>query len=248
MKELLEVMDKLLSPEGCPWDREQTHESLTRYMIEETYETIDAIKENDMDKLREELGDLLLQVVFHSKLAENKSFFTFDDVVKTVTEKMISRHPHVFSNMNLSTSDDVMQNWEEFKKKEGKKTTLEGIPNTLPALMRAEKMQTKASRVGFDWPDVNGAVEKVIEEAKELSQANNEDEIIEETGDLLFAVVNIARMKNVDPEKALQRCNDKFLRRFNYIEQKIKANGNSLTDATLQDMDFLWDEAKTNGL
>lgn len=248
LEELMEIMDRLLGPGGCPWDREQTHESLIRYLIEESYEVIEAIKLGDKEKLREELGDLLLQVVFHAALAEREGTFDFAAVARTVSRKMVDRHPHVFGTMDLKTSDDVMDNWEGFKKKEGKKYLLEGIPIMLPALMRAEKMQEKAARVGFDWPDVDGAVDKFKEEVDELSEASNSDELKEEMGDVFFALVNVARIKNIEPEEALQASNDKFARRFNYIEKQIKDAGKEFNDLTLPEMDKIWDEAKAKGL
>ena len=247
MEGLLKVMDKLLSPQGCPWDREQTHESLVRYLIEESYEVIEAIKEKNMEKLQEELGDVLLQVVFHAALAQREGYFTFADVARTVQEKMIRRHPHVFADMNLKTSDDVMDHWEGFKKKEGKTRVLEGIPVMLPALLRAEKLQYKASRVGFDWPEIQGALDKLKEEMEELAQAQG-PEVEEEIGDLLFALVNVARMKGVEPEQALQKSNDKFVRRFNYIEDALKAIGRTWDEVSLEEMDSYWDEAKDKGL
>lgn len=246
--ELIEIMDRLLGPGGCPWDREQTHETLVRYLIEESYEVIEAIKEGDMNKLKEELGDLLLQVVFHCALAENEGQFTFADVAQAVSRKMVKRHPHVFGDMNLKTSGEVMDNWEGFKEKEGKKRVLEGIPVMLPALMRAMKVQEKAARVGFDWPEVKGAVEKFKEEVDELSRAVDEAEIKEEIGDIFFALVNVARMKNVDPEEALQACNDKFTRRFNYIEEQLKKRGKKFADMTLEELDRMWEQAKDSGI
>jgi tetrapyrrole methylase family protein/MazG family protein len=248
IERLIEVMDRLLGPGGCPWDREQSHESLKRYLIEESYEVIEAIDEKDMKKLQEELGDLLLQVVFHSALAEREGYFDFADVVDTVKEKMINRHPHVFGTMELNSSDDVLNKWEGFKKKEGKKNLLEGIPRILPALMRAMKMQEKAARVGFDWPEIEGALEKVREEAEELCMASNPDEVKEEMGDLFFALVNISRMKNVEPEEALQACNDKFARRLLYIEEKLKKEKQQFEDLELAELDRIWEEAKTKGL
>lgn len=246
--DLLNVMDRLLAPDGCPWDREQTHESLIRYLVEESYEVIDAINGQDMNKLREELGDLLLQVVFHSALARREGYFDFAAVAKTVEKKMIDRHPHVFGDMNLKTSDDVMDNWEDFKKKEGKKSLLEGIPKSLPALLRAVSMQEKAARVGFDWPTVEGALDKFKEEVDEFCQAESNSEMLEEMGDIFFALVNVARLKNIEPEQALQACNDKFARRFNYIEEKVKKAGRRLKELSLEEMDLFWDEAKTQGL
>lgn len=248
MDELMEVMDRLLAPGGCPWDREQTHESLIRYLIEESYEVIDAIKGGDMNKLREELGDLLLQVVFHAALAQREGHFDFAGVADTVRRKMIDRHPHVFASLDLKTSEDVLDNWENFKKKEGKKHLLEGIPVSLPALLRAVKMQEKAARVGFDWPTVDGALEKFKEEADELSRAGSSTEIKEEMGDLFFALVNVARLKNVEPEEALQDCNDKFTRRFNYIEEQVRLSNRKFADLSLEELDYFWEEAKTKGL
>ncbi|NLB87989.1 MAG: nucleoside triphosphate pyrophosphohydrolase [Syntrophomonadaceae bacterium] len=248
MQELLDVMDKLLGEDGCPWDREQTHESLIRYLIEESYEVIEAIQEGDMNKLKEELGDLLLQVVFHAALAEREGHFNFEDVADTVTKKMIQRHPHVFGKMDLKTSDDVMDKWEGFKKQEGKKFLLDGIPKGMPALLRALKMQEKAARVGFDWPDVKGAIDKFKEEVEELKDASSDEQLKEEMGDMFFALVNIARLKNIDPEEALQLSNNKFARRFNYIEQEIKNNNKDFSDYNLTALDAIWDEAKSKGL
>jgi len=246
IEELIEIMERLLAPDGCPWDREQTHQSLQRYLIEECYEVIDAIQENNMDKLKEELGDVLLQVVFHAALASREGNFDFADVADTVKDKMVERHPHVFGSLQLKTSHDVLDRWEGFKKE--KKYILEGIPSMLPALMRAEKVQEKAARVGFDWPDVTGALEKVKEEMDELAQANNQQEIEEEMGDLLFAMVNVARFKGVEPEAALQACNDKFARRFNYIEDRVRLQGKKFNQLSLEELDLLWDEAKGRGL
>lgn len=249
--ELVQTMKTLLSPEGCPWDREQTHDSLTRYLIEEAYEVIEAIDEGDMDKLREELGDLLLQVVFHAALADQVGNFDLDDVASTVNHKMISRHPHVFGKMEINTSEEVMQNWEGFKREEGKKSILEGIPRMLPALLRAYKLQEKAQRVGFDWPQISGAVEKLQEEIDEYvvaAQTQDPDQIEDEMGDILFAVVNIARMSGVEPEQALQRSNAKFTRRFQHIEERLREQGELLEEAGLERMDRLWDEAKQQGL
>lgn len=249
--ELVQTMKTLLSPEGCPWDREQTHDSLTRYLIEETYEVIEAIGEGEMDKLQEELGDLLLQVVFHAALAERDGHFNLDDVADTVNQKMISRHPHVFGKMEINTSDEVMQNWEGFKREEGKKSILEGVPRILPALLRAYKLQEKAQRVGFDWPQISGALEKLQEEIEEYaiaSQNHDPDQIEDEMGDILFAAVNIARMSGVEPEQALQRSNDKFTRRFQHIEKRLREEGSVLEEAGLERMDALWDDAKGQGL
>lgn len=248
LDELIGIMDQLLGEGGCPWDREQTHESLIRFLIEETYEVIEAINQKDMNEMANELGDLLLQIVFHAALAEREGGFTFADVAKTVSSKMVDRHPHVFGSMQLNTADDVLNNWEGFKKKEGKKYLLDGIPNGLPALLRAEKMQEKAARVGFDWPDVQGALDKFKEEVDELVAADNTVDKIEEMGDVLFALVNVARLQGIEPEQALQAANDKFHRRFHYIEKKIEANGQEIQDFDLNGLDQIWEEAKIKGL
>ncbi len=248
LDELLEIQNRLLAPGGCPWDREQTHTSLVRYLIEETYEVIEAINEGDMYKLREELGDLLLQIVFHAALAQARGDFDFADLTRTVSKKMVDRHPHVFGSMQLKTSEDVLDNWEDFKRQEGKKYLLGGIPKGLPALLRAEKIQEKLNRVGYDWPDVGGALDKLQEEVQELLQAHQQDEITEEMGDVLFALVNVARFKQVEAEQALQHSNDKVTRRFNYIEQRVTESGRSFNELTLEEMDAIWDEAKARGL
>lgn len=248
LEELVAVMDRLLAKDGCPWDREQTHKSLVRYLLEETYEVIEAINEGNMNKLKEELGDLLLQVVFHAALAEREGRFTFADVAETVRRKMIFRHPHVFGEMNLQTADDVMENWEKFKAQEGKKYLLEGIPAIMPALMRAVKMQEKAAQVGFDWPNVDGAIDKLKEEIDEVKEAVNREQLQEEIGDMLFAMVNIARMFNIEPEEALQGSNEKFARRFNYIEEQVKSSGKEFSEYSLAELDMIWDRAKDQGL
>lgn len=248
LEELIAIMDQLLGEGGCPWDREQTHESLVRFLIEETYEVIETINQQNMDEMANELGDLLLQIVFHAALAEREGAFSFADVARTVSKKMVDRHPHVFGSMQLETADDVLDKWEGFKKKEGKRYLLEGIPKGLPALLRAEKMQEKAARVGFDWPDVQGAVLKFKEEVDELVAAEKTEDQIEEMGDLLFALVNVARIQGIEPEQALQAANDKFQRRFHYIEKKIEAAGREFQDFDLESLDEIWEEAKTRGL
>jgi len=194
------------------------------------------------------LGDLLLQVVFHAALAEERGDFDFAGLTRSVSEKMICRHPHVFGDMQLKTSEDVLDNWETFKRREGKKYLLDGIPNALPALMRAEKIQEKLSRVGYDWPDISGARDKLQEELKELDEAADQDAVREEIGDVLFAIVNIARFRKVEVEQALQATNDKVIRRFNYVEEAVKRKGQRLEQLTLEEMDAIWDEAKGQGL
>ena len=248
LEELIAIMDQLLGEGGCPWDREQTHESLVRFLIEETYEVIEAINQQDMNEMANEMGDLLLQIVFHAALAEREGAFSFADVARTVSKKMVDRHPHVFGSMQLETAEDVLDNWEGFKKKEGKKYLLEGIPKGLPALLRAEKMQEKAARVGFDWPDVQGAVLKFKEEVDELVAAQKTEDKIEEMGDVFFSLVNVARLQGIEPEQALQAANDKFQRRFHYIEKKLEATGSKFQDFDLESLDEIWEEAKSSGL
>lgn len=246
--ELLEVMERLLAPDGCPWDREQTHESLIRYMVEESYEVIETIEDRQMDKMKEELGDLLLQIVFHAALAQREGYFNFDEVARLEAQKMIDRHPHVFGDSRrLNSGEEVMEVWEGNKRREGRKTLLEGIPRSLPALLRAQKLQEKAARVGFDWPTADGALDKLQEECQELLNVRNADELEDELGDILFALVNLARFKQVEAESALQRSNRKFIRRFEYIEQQTAAAGRTLETMSLAEMDALWNEAKALG-
>lgn len=249
---LVDAMERLLAPDGCPWDREQTHVSLRPYLIEEAYEVVEAIDEKDMDKLEEELGDLLLQVVFHAALARKHAYFDINDVILKVTQKMIHRHPHVFGEEKVRSSQEVLANWERIKRREGearkkRNSYMEGIPRSLPALLRAAKVQAKASRLGFDWPDVEGAWEKIAEEVEELRQARlrgDREAMAEEIGDLLFAVVNVARFLKIDAEAALTNTVDKFVERFRYMEKRGAEVGKDLGDMSLEEMDALWDEAK----
>jgi tetrapyrrole methylase family protein/MazG family protein len=246
---LVTVMDTLLSPGGCPWDREQTHASLRAYLIEETYEVIEALDEGDMEKFADELGDLLLQIVFHAELAKQSEYFNINDVILKITQKMIRRHPHVFGEVQVESAGEVLVNWEEIKRQEAKerKSYLAGVPRAIPALLRANKIQSKAARVGFDWPSIDGVWNKVNEELGELEEAQacqDQEGIFEELGDLLFAVVNLARFLSMDPEAALSKTVDKFIRRFNYIEKKGIETGKELLQMSLAEMDLWWDEAK----
>ena len=255
---LVDVIRALRAPDGCPWDRAQTHETLTREMIEEAYEVVQAIDNQDIPNLREELGDVMLQVVMHSAIAEENGEFTLADVCNEVSEKMIGRHPHVFGGnvekygfQQVNSVDNVLDLWENVKRSEKQETSqtsaMEKIPLSLPALIRAEKIQKKARKVGFDWPDVSGAFAKIDEETAELKEAysqGDKDHISEELGDLLFAIVNTARFLDVDPEDALNSTSRKFIDRFSYIEKTAAANGRRLEDMTLAEMDFLWEEAK----
>ncbi|MGI6143364.1 MAG: nucleoside triphosphate pyrophosphohydrolase [bacterium] len=251
---LVDVMESLLGEGGCPWDREQDHLSLRRYLLEECYEVIEAIEENNMHKLCEELGDLLLQIVFHACLAQAQRDFSLKDVVAGVTAKMIRRHPHVFGDVVVQDSEEVLVNWQQIKERErgaGQgESILAGIPRQLPALLRAQKLQARAAQVGFDWADVTGAWEKVEEELQEVKEAGREGNpgaMEEEIGDLLFAIVNVARFLAVEPETALTRTNNKFIKRFHYIEAQARRAERNLKEMTLAEMDNLWNKAKNNG-
>ncbi|MCH8960873.1 MAG: nucleoside triphosphate pyrophosphohydrolase [Bacteroidetes bacterium] len=233
----------------CPWDREQTHDSVKHLLIEEAYETVEAIDEQDWDELKKELGDLLLHVVFHSVIAEQDGRFTLQDVIEAETEKLVRRHPHVFGDVTVGGVDEVLANWEQIKmKEEQKKSALEGVPGRLPALLRAFRVQEKAAGVGFDFPERDGAWEKVEEEIREyqtLAESGaSAQEKEAEFGDLLFALVNYARFTGVNPENALRRTNEKFGRRFRHIERRLAEQGQSMADVDLAEMDRYWDEAK----
>lgn len=248
-EDLLEIMRILRCPEGCVWDREQDHKSIRRSFIEETYEAVEAIDNDDPVLLQEELGDVLLQVVFHAQIEAEAGRFTMDDVADGICKKMIYRHPHVFGSVEVKNSDEVLTNWDALKQKEKhqKSTTetLESVARSLPGLIRAEKVQHKAAKVGFDWDEVSGALDKVREETAEVARAINGDgDPSEELGDLLFAVVNVARFLKTDPEDALNRTTDKFIRRFAQVEQAAKDAGRSLSEMSLAEMDALWDTAK----
>ncbi|MEP6900890.1 MAG: nucleoside triphosphate pyrophosphohydrolase [Actinomycetota bacterium] len=256
--ELISIMARLRAPGGCPWDAEQTYASLAQYLLEECYETFDAIQEADQTgethNLQEELGDVLLQVVFHSTIAAEKGDFTIDEVVAGVTEKLILRHPHVFGEKELETAQDVLNNWDELKKdqraasgkiEKPKDSILEDVPGSFPALLEGQKLTKKAAKVKFDWENIGQIFDKLTEETDELKAAIETGENIEEEiGDLLFVVVNLARKLDVDAETALKRTNRKFRRRFKFIEQTLKENGKSLEDSDLQEMDALWNKAK----
>lgn len=245
---LLEIMDELR--EKCPWDREQTFESLRKLTIEETYELGDAILHQDMDEIRKELGDLLLHVVFYAKMGSEKNAFQMADVINGLNEKLIYRHPHVFGTTDVNNARQVEQNWESLKLKEKgrkKKTVLEGVPASLPSLVKANRIQEKASAVGFDWEEREQVWDKVKEEVNELQyeiSRNNKDRMEAEVGDLFFALVNAARLYGIDPEAALERTNIKFISRFNYLESKTMKKGMDLKTMSLEEMDKYWEEAK----
>ncbi|MED4586874.1 nucleoside triphosphate pyrophosphohydrolase [Brevibacillus choshinensis] len=251
---LKDIVAILRSPGGCPWDREQTHQSIRKNLIEETYEVLETIDDEDPDAMCEELGDLLMQIMLHSQIASEDGYFTVDDVVATLNEKLVRRHPHVFGEKSANDSEEALANWQEIKAQEkaakGIDTTVEsqlaGIPRDLPALMYAYKLQKKAAQVGFDWDDVADVYAKVEEEYRELREAT-EDERAGELGDLLFAVVNLARFMGLDPEEALVLTNNKFKQRFSYIEDKLREAGKSFDDTDLKEMDQWWEEAKQHG-
>jgi tetrapyrrole methylase family protein / MazG family protein len=249
---LRQVIQKLRGPDGCPWDQKQTHESLKPYLIEEAYEVIDAINKQNDDMLLEELGDVLLQIMMHSQIGEEEGYFTIDDVIKSITDKMIRRHPHVFGEENVHNASEVEQNWEQIKIEEkGNKPSntslLDEIEKSLPNLLYAYELQKRAAKIGFDWDEVAPICDKILEEIEEFKDAltNNErNEIEGEFGDILFALVNLARHYKINPELALYETNEKFVRRFKSMEEQAKQSGISLKDLTLEEMDKLWDKAK----
>jgi XTP/dITP diphosphohydrolase len=231
----------------CPWDRRQTNESIAPLMIEETYETLEAIENKDDDEFSKELGDLLLHVVMHAVMAEERGAFDINNVMERSRTKLVHRHPHVFGDVSVDGADNVVKNWEALKMKEGRKSILDGVPKAMPALLRAERIQHKASKVGFDWTDKKDVWEKVEEELGEFKTealAGNNDRAGEELGDLLFSIVNAARFDGIVSEESLQRTNNKFSLRFRYIESKAREAGKTLSEMTLDEMDALWDKAK----
>ncbi len=253
MNRLRAIMHRLRAAGGCPWDAEQTHASLVGNLIEETYECVDAIQRNDMPHLQEELGDLLLQVVFHAEIAEESGHFNFDDVARGISEKLVRRHPHVYGDSSANDSEAVLSQWDAIKRQEKgdeEKPYLHGVGQGLPALLRAAKLQKKAAKVGFDWPDATGVIAKIIEELLEFEDAldeGNEAHIEEELGDILFSVVNLARFRHLNPEQIMAAANRKFEERFGKMEQSIKASGSSLETASLAVMEHHWQAAKAQG-
>jgi XTP/dITP diphosphohydrolase len=254
--EFVEIVKRLRKE--CPWDREQTNDSIKAATIEEAYEVVEAIEKKNYEELRNELGDLLLHVVFHTIIASESNSFSIDDVIDSIREKLIRRHPHVFGEVKVSGAEEVKKNWEEIKLEEGRNSVLDGVPEMLPSLQRAHRLQEKASKVGFDWEKKEDVWKKVIEEIEEMheiekvkSQTTNvkrEEEIYnqleDEIGDVFFALVNYARFLDVNPENALRRTNSKFITRFSYVEEKIKSLGKKLSDSNLKEMDLYWEESK----
>ncbi len=245
-----ELIAHLRSPEGCPWDREQTHQSLRTNLLEEAYEVLNAIDNDEPQEIQEELGDLLLQIVLHAQIATEYGKFNMSDVIESIHKKLVRRHPHVFSDINIPEPDEVLKNWEKIKAEErgengdSDKGILDGVPIDMPALAVADKYQKRAARVGFDWPDINGALEKIREEILEFEEAENPKDKAEEMGDLIFALANLARWVDVDPETALRETNSKFRRRFAQIEAAADEQGRSLSDMSLEEMDEIWEESK----
>lgn len=245
-EKLWQIMKRLR--DKCPWDKEQTHDSIKAALLEETYETIEAIDLKDYNELKSELGDLLLHIVFHAAIAEENKTFSINDVIDGICEKLIRRHPHVFSDTKVNGTKDILRNWEEIKLSEGRDSLLEGVPKNLPSLARAFRLQEKASKVGFDWNKKEDVWKKVIEEIEEMHEMERSGNTIEfekEMGDVFFALTNYARFLGVNPENALRGTNEKFIARFGYIEKKIKESGKTLTESTLEEMDKYWEESKT---
>ena len=239
---LLIIMDELR--EQCPWDKKQTLESLRNLTIEETYELADAILNNDLEEIKEETGDIMLHMVFYAKIAEEKGAFDIADSLNAICEKLINRHPHIYGDLEVKDEEEVKKNWEQLKMKEGKKSVLSGVPSSLPAMVKAYRMQDKTAQVGFEWENADQVWEKVeeeIQEFKEVADSGDTDKIEEEFGDILFSLINYARFKKIDPETALEKINRKFKFRFEYIEKNASK---SLDDMTLEEMDALWNEAK----
>jgi XTP/dITP diphosphohydrolase len=253
--EFVEIVKRLRKE--CPWDREQTNDSIKAATIEEAYEVVEAIEKKNYDELKNELGDLLLHVVFHTIIASEKNDFKIDDVIDSIQEKLIRRHPHVFGAVKVSGAEDVKKNWEEIKMEEGRLALLDGVPEMLPALQRAHRLQEKASKVGFDWEKKEDVWKKVIEEIEEMhevelqkqnSKETNDEKLYEilesEVGDVFFALVNYSRFLGINPENALRRTNTKFIQRFGYVEEKIKSTGKKLSESNLKEMDSYWEESK----
>ncbi len=246
---LLTIMDELR--DQCPWDKKQTMQTLRHLTIEETYELGDAILDDDLQEVKKELGDLLLHIVFYAKIGSESNDFDIADVLNTICDKLVHRHPHIYSDVSVADEDEVKRNWEKIKLKEGSKSVLEGVPKSLPALVKASRIQEKVAGVGFDWEKPNQVWEKVEEELKEFREevnAKNQDEAEAEFGDVLFSLINYAKHLNINPENALERTNKKFIKRFQYLENKASDMGKELSEMTLKEMDVYWNEAKQKSL
>lgn len=251
LSKLIKITDTLMGEDGCPWDKVQTRESLKPYLVEETYEVLEALDENDPEKIKDELGDLLYQIIFHSKISSLKGEFDFRDVIDNLSEKMVRRHPHVFKDGKLNTPDQVIEQWEDIKKKEknkkNQKSILDSIPINLPSLIRAQKIQKKAAKKGFDWERINDVFDKLDEEILEFKEAvlsKKNIDIQSEIGDIIFVITNISKFYKIDAEEALRSTNNKFIKRFHYIEQQLEEKGKTLKDSTLEEMEHYWQESK----
>lgn len=244
-QELVDIVRRLRVE--CPWDREQDHDTIKQNTLEEAYEVVEAIDDKDYEELKKELGDVLLHVIFHSLIAEKEGTFKLNDVIDSIKEKLIRRHPHIFGDVKVENTKDVLKNWEAIKLTEGRENLLNGIPKNLPSLSRACRIQEKASKVGFDWEHKSEVWKKVIEEVRELQEIEDSGDtakIEEEMGDILFALTNYSRFLNINPENALRFTNEKFIKRFTYIEEKLKEQGKKITESNLQEMDKYWEESK----
>ena len=260
-EKLIGIMERLRGPDGCPWDREQTYKDIAPHTLEEVHEVLDAIDRNDMDGLREELGDLLLQIVFYAQIAKEEKKWTIDDVVEGINKKLIHRHPHVFGETKVKDSGEVLERWEKLKFQEGKKSVVGGVPKALPALLKAYRLGEKTARVGFDWEDAEGILAKLEEEARELhearktlrladarsGQAKDESAVEHEYGDLLFTMANIGRFLGIDPEGALRKATERFIKRFKCMEEEIEKRKKEMQKLTAKEWDELWEEAKRHG-
>lgn len=247
-EKLVAIMAQLRGPSGCPWDKEQTHESLRQYLLEEAYEVLEALDTGDTSHLKEELGDLLLQIVFHAQIASENQAFDISDVIQSIAEKLIRRHPNVFGDQIIESAQEQSVNWERLKKAERNASIVDGVPKTLPALLRAQRIQQKASTVGFDWPHAEpvwNKVEEEITEFKKVVHGANKNQIVEEFGDLLFSLVNFCRFINVNPENALRKSTEKFIARFKKVEADFEANHREMSAASLEDLDAAWEKIKS---
>ena len=251
LEKLLHIVAVLRGEGGCPWDREQTLDSLKPFLVEETYEVLDAMDSGSLDQHKEELGDLLLQIVLQAQIRHEQGDFTFDDIAEAISEKLVRRHPHVFSDVQVEGTHEVLRNWEAIKSREksdAPRPLLEGVPSALPALQKAQRVQSRVARVGFDWPDLEGVVAKIEEELGELKDAIRDEEpsrVREELGDLLFSVVNLARFQHMEAEEALRETITKFAGRFHDLERRIRAQGREVRDCSLAELDAVWEEIKT---
>ena len=244
-------MARLRAPDGCPWDREQTYKDIAPHTLEEVHEVLDAIDRGDIDGLKEELGDLLLQIVFYAQIAKDEKRFTIDDVVDSISKKLIHRHPHVFGERKVKDSGEVLEQWEKLKFQEGKKSVVGGVPKALPALLKAYRLGEKTARVGFDWEDAEGILAKLEEEARELHEARktkNESAVEHEYGDLLFTMANIGRFLGIDPEGALRKATERFIKRFKFMEDEIAEQKKEMQKLTAKEWDDLWEDAKKHGM